>query len=106
MRIGPLRHRVAINNPAASQDEYGDDSARTYTTAATVWASVEPISGREMLSAQQQHAETSHRIRMRFTTNVTQESRLVWESRTFEVVSLIDNKETKQMIELLCKEIS
>ncbi len=106
MRIGPLRHRVAVQNPAASQDEYGDDSDRTYTTAATVWASVEPLNGRELLNAQQIQAETTHRIRIRYTTSVTAKSRIAWESRTFEVVSLIDNKEKKRMIELMCQEIS
>ena len=105
MRIGPLRHRVAIQTGTPSQDEYGGVTL-TFSTVATVWASVEPMSGRELVSAQQQHAETSHRIRVRYTANVTQQSRIVWESRTFEVVSLIDNKEEKRMIELMCKEIS
>ena len=106
MRIGPLRHRVAIQNASASQDEYGDDSARTFSTDETVWGSVEPLNGRELLNAQQVQAETTHRIRIRYTTSVTAKSRLVWESRTFEVVSLIDSKEKKRMIELMCKEIA
>ncbi len=105
MRIGPLRHRVALQSATSSLDEYGG-AGLSFSTDATVWASVEPISGRELISAQQQHAETTHRIRVRYTTNVTQESRIVWESRIFEVVSLIDNKEKKRMIELMCKEIS
>ncbi len=105
MRIGPLRHRVALQSATAVQDEYHENTL-TWNTDATVWASVEPMSGRELVSAQQQHAETTHRIRIRYTANVTQESRVIWESRTFEVVSLIDSKEKKRMIELMCKEIS
>ena len=106
MRIGPLRHRLAIQNAAASQDEYGDDSDRTFSTDETVWGSVEPLNGRELLNAQQVQAETTHRIRIRYTTNAVSESRILFENRTFEIVSLINRKEKKCMLEILCKEIA
>lgn len=106
MRIGPLRHRLAIQNSVASQDEYGDDSVRTFSTDETVWGSVEPLSGRELLNAQQVQAETTHRIRIRYTTNATSESRILFKSRTFEIVSLINWLEKNCRLELLCKEIS
>ena len=47
MRIGTLRHRVELQEPVENQDGYGE-AERTYTTYATVWASVEPLSGREL----------------------------------------------------------
>ena len=105
MRIGPLRHRIAIQSSTPTQGEYGEVSL-VWATDATVWASIEPLSGREMVSAQQQHAETTHRIRLRYTTNVTAESRISFDSRTFEIVSLINRKEMNWMLELLCKEVA
>ena len=106
MRIGPLRHRVAIQNSTPSQDGYGDDSNRTFSTVETVWGSVEPISGRELLNAQQIQAETTHRIRIRHTTNATSQSRILFKGRTFEIVSLINWMEKNCRLELLCKEIA
>ncbi len=107
MRIGPLNKRVAIRSASRTRDDYGEPIA-SWSTDATVWASVEPISGREMLNAQQQHAEITHRIRMRYQpgTSVTAEKRILFDSRDFEIVSVINRKEKKRMLELLCKEVA
>ncbi len=107
MRIGPLNKRVAIRSVSSTQDDY-NEPVLSWSTDATVWASVEPISGRELLAADQQHAETTHRIRMRYqpSTTVTAEKRLLYDSRIFEIVSVIDKKERKHMLELLCKVVA
>jgi len=107
MRIGPMKKRVAIRSATAVQDEYHENTL-TWATDATVWASIEPLSGRELVSAQQQHAETTHRVRMRYQPGitVTAEKRLLYDSRVFEIVSVILNKEGKRMLEILCKEIA
>jgi len=106
MRIGPLKKRVAIRSAATERDSFGQAIA-TWSTDATVWASIEPLSGRELVSAQQQHAETTHRVRMRYQVNttVTAAKRLLYDSRVFEIVTVIHSKEGKRMLELLCKEI-
>ena len=107
MRIGPLNKRVAIRSASTTRDAYGEPIA-SWSTDATVWASVEPLSGRELVSAQVQHAETTHRVRMRYqpNTTVTAEKRLLYDSRVFEIISVINRKEKKLMLELLCKEIA
>ncbi len=107
MRIGPLNKRVAIRSASTTRDDYGEPIP-SWSTDATVWASVEPLSGRERVSAQQQHAETTHRIRMRYQpgTTVTAEKRILYDSRIFEIISVINKKERKHMLELLCKEVA
>lgn len=107
MRIGPLRKRVAIQSASKTRDDYGEP-VLSWSTDTTVWASIESLSGRELVSAQQQHAETTHRVRMRFQpgTTVTAEKRLLFGSRAFEIISVINSKEKKRMLELLCKEIA
>ena len=105
MRIGPLRHRIALQSSSGSQGEYGY-TPLSFSTYATVWASVEPLNGRELLSAQQIESETTHRIRLRYLSTVTSEDRISFDSRTFEIVSLINRKEKNWMLELLCKEVA
>lgn len=107
MRIGPMRKRVAIQTATRPRDDYGEPIP-SWSTDATVWASIEPLNGRELVSAQQQHAETTHRVRMRFQpgTTVTAQKRLLFGSRIFEIISVINHKEKKRMLELLCKEIA
>lgn len=46
MRAGTLAHRVIIERPAPSRDDAGSESI-VWETYATVWASVEPMTGRE-----------------------------------------------------------
>ncbi len=104
MRIGPLRHRIALQAGTGTQGEYGNIPL-TFSTYATVWASVQPLSGRERLNAQQIHAETTHRIRLRYLSTVTTKDRISFDSRTFEIVSLINWDELNWMLELLCKEV-
>lgn len=105
MRIGPLRHRIALQSASDSQGEYGYVE-KTFSTYATVWASVEPLSGRELLSSQQMHAETTHRIRLRYLATVVATDRISFDSRTFEIVGRINSKEVNRMLELLCKEVA
>lgn len=104
LRIGPLRHRIALQAGSGTQGGYGNIPL-TFSTYATVWASVEPLNGRELLNAQQIHAETTVRVRLRYLSTVTNKNRIVFDSRTFEILSVIDNKSQKYRLELLCKEI-
>lgn len=103
MRIGQLRHSVELQQPASNQDGYGE-AVRTYTTYATVWASVEPLQGREFEFAQQISAETTHRITIRYNSNVTVEHRVKFGTRIFEITSPVNPKERNEKMILFCKE--
>ena len=48
MRAGRLRHRVTIQSITEAADTYGD-IAGTPTNGDIVWASVEPLVGREFM---------------------------------------------------------
>lgn len=103
MRPGQLRHFVTIQNPSESQDAYGDVTD-TQVVVDEVWASIEPLQGAELFAAQQVDPTISYRVRMRYTDEVTAKSTIVHETRTLEVVSVMDNGERHIELELLCKE--
>ena len=103
MRAGPLRHRIQIQNRSLLVDEFGEES-QVWATVATVWASVEPLSGRELLAAQQVQGETTHRVRMRYLAGVTSSSRVLFNLRPFDVRSVINKNEAGVSLELLCTE--
>ena len=54
-----------------------------------MWANVEPMSGREVVHAQQQQQNLTHRITTRYRTDITTDSRLLWGSRIFNVRSVM-----------------
>lgn len=77
MRAGSLRHRVAIQEPVETRDDHGGIT-RTWNTIATVWASVEPLSGTELYEAQQVQSRVTVRVRMRPYAGLTTKHRLLW----------------------------
>lgn len=69
MRAGQLRHRITLQRPVATQDEWGDPSP-SWEDVATVAASIESISGREFFSAQQVQADVTTRITIRWRNGI------------------------------------
>ena len=104
MQAGRLRHRLVVQHEEESQDTYGGVT-RTWTTLDTVWGSVEPLSGKELIEAQQLDATLTHRIRIRYLANVTETCRITFDSRTFEIQTVRNFSERNREMELLCKEV-
>lgn len=103
VQIGNLRHRVAVQNTTATRDAAGGQTD-TYSTDTTVWAAVNPLRGQELINAQQVQMEITHKITMRHTTHVIDTTRILFDSRSFEVTEIIDPYERNQFLELMCKE--
>ena len=102
MKAGDLRHRITIQQLAEGENDMGD-IVQVWTDFATVWASVEPLTGREYLSAQQVSAETSGRIRMRYRAGVMATMRVLFGGRTYRILSVINPEERNIELELMTK---
>lgn len=102
---GKLRHRLEIVRPSdgSQTDDYGQPQAIP-ATVATVWGSVESLSGRELLLAQQVNAETTHRVVMRYRDDLTKDMRLNYRGTTLEIEAVLDRSGRRVELELLCKE--
>lgn len=104
INIGSLRHRIALQS--ASEDRQGNGEVLlTYSTFATVWASVRPMQGNELESAQQISAIVTHKIRIRYNDTIAPRNRILFDSRTFEVVSILNYQERNIYQDILCKEV-
>ena len=102
MRLGPLNKRITLQAPKSGRDDFGQPLTG-WDDVVTVWASVEPISGRELLTAQQTLGEITHRIRTRFTAATTA-NRILFGSRVFDIQSVINPREASASLEILAKE--
>jgi SPP1 family predicted phage head-tail adaptor len=65
MQAGRLRHRLMIQKPTDTLDDFGAPS-RAWSAVATVWGADEPLQGRERFEAQQVAPELSRRVRIRY----------------------------------------
>jgi SPP1 family predicted phage head-tail adaptor len=105
MMAGSLRKRVAIETVGSALDDYGDLTG-SWTTLATVWASIDSVSGTEREIASELVGIVTHRVKMRYRSAVNSASRLIYDGRTFEVESVTDWQERGIFLELLCKEVT
>lgn len=102
MRAGLLRQRVTLQEKTVTRNEFNEEII-SWSDWATVWASVEDLSGREFLEAERAGAEVRTRIRMRYRSGVLEEMRAVWGSRTFEVKAVLEADTKHRELHLMCK---
>lgn len=106
MRAGNLRHRVVLQSPDGSRDAVGERTT-TWTDVATVWASVNPLTVRELLAAGQVQSEVSHRVRIRHSAAVAAIDaswRVLFGARVLVIQGVRNIEEAGVEIELLCSE--
>lgn len=106
LRAGELRHSIRIVQPNNTQDSFGGTKPDDASVFATVWASVEALSGRELFAAQQKVSQVTHKITMRYLPGVVSSMNVWFDGRQFEILYPDDPDETKKKLELLCVEIA
>jgi len=76
----------------------------TWVKVKDVWCDIMPLSGRELLEFGAVASNVSHRIIMRYRSNLTTDNRIVWDSRQFNIKSALNLDEEQKIIELLAME--
>jgi SPP1 family predicted phage head-tail adaptor len=100
--FGRLRERVTIQQATERRNAMGE-TVQTWETFAERWASVDGLSSREVLLQGQQQTEVSHRVRMRYVTDMTSTMRILWRGRVLEIASLLEHG-NRSHHEALCTE--
>ena len=101
---GKRRSLVQLQSVTVTRDEYGD-SQPNYNTFATAWASIQPLSGRELTNAQQVSSEVTHEIITFFNKSMTPRGRVVFGLRTFHVESVTNPDMREKDMTMICKEL-
>lgn len=105
---GKMRHRITFQSFTGLQDDYGDplqSDDSNWENTATLWAAIDPISGREFYAAEQSQSEVSHKIRCRYRSGLTTAMRIKYGKRIFQIVSIIDWEERHESLLIMCKEL-
>lgn len=103
MKVGRLRDRLTIQTYTAAYNSYGE-TTKSWSTFATVFAGIRPVTGREYLMAEKDQGEISHVITIRFLSGVLPKMRATDGIRTFEIVSALPDRTNKKMMQLYCNE--
>lgn len=108
MRAGKLRHQVTIQSlTAGSPTRKPDgtlDAAWTDAIGNPVAASIDPVTGKESFLAGGHLAEVDHKIRIRYRAGITAKQRVLFGSRVFDILAVLNWEERNKELLLLCKE--
>ena len=105
MRIGDLRHRVELQSVTRVADGMGGFSD-TWALVDKVRAAIWPVSAKEQMRADAPTMTITHRVRIRYYADLTPAWRIMFGTRYFSIVSIVNLNEKKEMLDLLCKEVS
>lgn len=98
MRAGELNKRIILQRAPAEQDG-------PYTNYIAANAAIVPISGKDFIAGLAEQSEITHRVIMRYQSGVKPNMRVVYGSRLFDVLHVINANEANRELNLLCKEL-
>ncbi|MDD5353021.1 MAG: phage head closure protein [Candidatus Omnitrophica bacterium] len=94
---------MKLQHATYAQDSSGS-TTETWTDIASIWAKIQPLSGRLLDVAKQAQSEVTHEITIRYRENVTPDKRIKYGSRIFVIESVINIDERNYWLVLRCKE--
>lgn len=108
MRAGELRHRVTLQKRTSNQSALGDQK-NDWSDVATLWAGIEPVSGREVFLGDGMRVEISHVITVRYRAALADPQaltamRIIYQGRNFNIHAPLNTEERNFELQLLCSE--
>lgn len=103
LAAGNLDKRISLQSPTQTRTADGGVT-ESFEEEAEVWAEIKPVSAREHVSGNQITQDITHKIKIRYYSGITPSWRIVFDSRVFNIHSVINAKELNVYHEILCKE--
>ena len=104
MRAGRLTKRLTIQQVVRAQNAAGE-LVDIWETWATVWAAIEPLTGRERFLGPRLVAEVDTRIRIRYHAGVVATTmRGTYGGRVFDFLAVVAPRERHEELEIMALE--
>ena len=100
-----MRHRVTIEAATRTADEAGGGDI-TWQPVVTVWAEIQPKSGREVFESDQLGGRVTHDVRIRYRADVTNKMRIFNAGRLFDIRYVANVGERNQWLICACEELT
>lgn len=102
--IGKLRHRIIIQYIDEAKTDSQGNPLENWNVLKEVWASIEPVRGREVYDIKMVQLEVTHRIIIRYISGLSTKYRILFGDRIFNIDSIINVNERNIYLELMCIE--
>jgi len=103
MEAGMLNKRITLQYQTKVNNNMGG-FVTSWVNAATIWAAIWPVSASEQVQSMQSTMTISHRIRIRYRSILRASWRIKFGLRYFNIVSIINQNEKNELLDLMCKE--
>lgn len=104
MNPGELKHRITIQQLENVQNTFGEQKAG-WIDVTTRWASIEPLIGRQYFAAEMVNSEITHKIKLRYVKGILPSMQVLYKTRKFQIISVINYQEKNCELQLMCKEL-
>ena len=106
MRSGRMRHLITIQQRTETRDALGG-SVWAWSTLATVWAEVRMAGTQEryVSSVDQDVATITHRVKIRYRSDVGPLDRIQHDGRTLDIESAVDPDGRRAELVMMCREV-
>jgi SPP1 family predicted phage head-tail adaptor len=99
MNPGKLNRKIQIMELAQISDG-GGGYEDALVPVKTVWASINPVSGREYWQAQQAQAQLSHKIIIRYMDGINRSHVLSFNGKNYDIQYIINIDEANSYLEI------
>lgn len=102
---GTLRHRVVVQRNDYSQNQTTGAMETHWHTVGTVWAAVQPVSGRQYIQSAAAQTDVSVRITVRYRDFYVAGMRIVHRNKYYVVKAVLEDAQSGlEHITLMCSQ--
>ena len=105
MNAGILKRKIDIEVESTTQNSYGEPTQSWSAFLSGIYASVEPLVGKEFFSSDIVNATVTHKIRIRYIAGVHPKMRVKYGTRIFDIVASLNYMEINKELTLMCNEV-
>ena len=92
MRAGDLRHLITLQSPEYTQDDITGEMTPSWVEVAKIWASVEPVSVNQFVSAATNQSKVSARIVIRYRKGIDPTMRILHRDKIYNIEGVLADK--------------
>jgi len=94
LAAGRLRHRVTLQSRLVVQDEETGAPIDAWSTEATVWAAIEPLSVRDFIGAESRQSQVTGRIILRPVAGMDETWRVTHGGKVYQIVGILPDQDS------------
>jgi len=104
MRAGRRNKKIQIRGFVQAKDEFGQP-VKTPFTVATVWASINPLTGRETWIAEKYSAELDTKIEIRWRTDIREDYHIKHGKSFYKIEYIVNPEMANRDLIIACKKV-